>query len=120
MDAKYEDEVSGLKISKVVGDFLSKHVRNFSKRIFYNYYLRDMSIASLELPAGLALLSFGLVFGTVHWITSYNSGTATPIGTVMLSAMPVLVGIQFILAFFSYDISSVPRRPFHSLMNGKP
>lgn len=119
MDAKYADEVSGLKISKVVGDFLTKHIRNFSKRIFYNYYLRDMSIASLELPAGLALFCFGVLFGAAHWIASSHAGSATPTGTVMLSAMPVLVGIQLILAFLSYDISSIPRRPFHSLMNGK-
>ena len=34
MDAKYEDEVSNLKISKVVGEFLAKHLRNFVKRVF--------------------------------------------------------------------------------------
>ena len=32
MDAKYGDEVSNLKISHVVGEFLIKHVRNFSRR----------------------------------------------------------------------------------------
>jgi glycosyltransferase involved in cell wall biosynthesis len=50
MDAKYGDEISNLKISSVVGEFLAKHVRNFFKRIFYNYYLRDMSVASIEHP----------------------------------------------------------------------
>lgn len=36
MNAKYVDEVSNLKISKIIGEFLAKHVRNFSKRIFYS------------------------------------------------------------------------------------
>uniref|UniRef100_UPI00289C9531 glycosyltransferase family 2 protein n=1 Tax=Stutzerimonas kunmingensis TaxID=1211807 RepID=UPI00289C9531 len=36
MDAKYGDEVSNLKISKIVGEFLAKHLRNFVKRIFYS------------------------------------------------------------------------------------
>jgi dolichol-phosphate mannosyltransferase len=114
MDAKYGDEVSNLKISKIVGEFFAKHVRNFSKRIFYNYYLRDMSVASLELPAGLLMLLFGTIFGASHWISSAETGAATPAGTIMLSAIPIIVGIQFVLAFLAYDISSVPRRVLHN------
>ena len=113
MDAKYGDEVSNLKISKVVGEFFVKHVRNFGKRIFYNYYLRDMSLASIELPVGLLMLSAGLVFGVSHWVNSVYTDIPTPAGTVMLSALPIIVGIQFILAFLGHDIASVPRRPFH-------
>ncbi|WP_342779198.1 glycosyltransferase family 2 protein [Luteimonas granuli] len=46
MDAHYGDEVSNLKVSRVLGEFLAKHTRNFGKRIFYNYFLRDLSLAS--------------------------------------------------------------------------
>ncbi|UZK03137.1 glycosyltransferase family 2 protein [Venatoribacter cucullus] len=113
MDAKYGDEVSNLKISDIVGEFLRKHIRNFFKRIFYNYYLRDMSLASIELPVGVVLLMFSLVFGGYHWWNSVATGMATPAGTVMLAAMPALVGLQFIFAFLSYDIASVPKRPIH-------
>ncbi|WP_089397898.1 glycosyltransferase family 2 protein [Noviherbaspirillum humi] len=113
MDAKYGDEVSNLKISKVAGEFLVKHIRNFGKRIFYNYYLRDMSVASVELPIGLFLFVFGVVFGGYHWIKSAEAGIATPAGTVMLAALPILVGLQMILAFVGHDVMSVPRRPRH-------
>jgi dolichol-phosphate mannosyltransferase len=113
MDAQYGDEVSNLKISKIVGEFLFKHVRNFSKRIFYNYYLRDMSLASIELPMGLFLLISGCGFGAYHWVNSLQAGIVTPAGTVMLAALPILMGIQLILAFLGYDIANVPRRPFH-------
>lgn len=34
MEAKYGDEVSNLKVSKIIGEFFVKHVRNFCKRIF--------------------------------------------------------------------------------------
>jgi glycosyltransferase involved in cell wall biosynthesis len=115
MDAKYGDEVSNLKISKVVGEFFVKHVRNFSKRIFYNYYLRDMSLASIELPIGLILFLFGLFFGLTHWWYSVDLGVPSSAGTVMLSALPVIVGLQLILAFLGHDISSVPDRAFHML-----
>ncbi|MBI6708275.1 glycosyltransferase family 2 protein [Pseudomonas syringae] len=113
MDAKYEDEVSNLKISKIIGEFFVKHMRNMGKRIFYNYYLRDMSLASIELPLGLLMVLMGTVFGMTHWIQSLQSGIATSAGTVMLSALPIIVGTQFILAFIGSDIQSVPRRPLH-------
>ena len=113
MDASYGDEVSNLKISKIVTEFLLKHLRNFGKRLFYNYYLRDMSVASIELPAGLLLLGAGAGYGIWHWLLSARVGAATPAGTVMLSALPVLMGVQLILAFLAYDIAAVPRRALH-------
>ena len=112
MDAKYEDEESNLKISKIVGEFVAKHIRNFFKRILYNYYLRDLSIASLELPIGIFFFFFGLIYGGSNWLQSSETGLATPSGTVMLAALPLLMGTQLILAFFAYDIASVPKRPF--------
>jgi glycosyltransferase involved in cell wall biosynthesis len=114
MDAKYGDEISNLKISKIFLEFLGKHIRNFFKRIFYNYYLRDMSLASFELPIGVGLLTFGAVFGGYHWMLSSRTGITTPAGTVMVSALCLLIGLQLVLAFLSYDIESVPRRPLHS------
>lgn len=113
MDAKYGDEKSNLEISKILSEFLFKHIRNFFKRIFYNYYLRDMSIASIELPLGIILSTFGIIFGSYHWILSSRAHDSTAAGTVMLSAMPIIIGIHFILAFLAYDISSVPKRVLH-------
>lgn len=113
MDAKYGDEVSSLSISKIVGEFLVKHVRNFAKRIFYNYYLRDLSLASIEMPLGVLLLLFGIGFGGYHWWLSAQAGIPTAPGTVMLAALPALMGLQFLLAFLAYDIASVPKRPLH-------
>lgn len=120
MDAKYGDEVSNLKISNIVGEFLTKHVRNFLKRIFYNYYLRDMSLASLELPLGIMLVVFSVAYGGYFWVHSAQAGVATPAGTVMLSAMPALMGLQLILAFFSFDISNVPKQCLHKRRDRLP
>ena len=110
MNARYGDEISNLKISKVIGEFFIKNIKNFFKRIFYNYYLRDISIASLELPIGLFLLIFGSVFGVSNWISSARAGVATSAGTVMIVGMSLIMGLQLVLAFFAYDISTVPRR----------
>ena len=44
MDAVYGAEISNLKVSRVLADFGFKHFRNACKRIFYSYFLRDMSL----------------------------------------------------------------------------
>lgn len=113
MEAKYGGEVSNLKISKVLGEFFVKHVRNFFKRFFYNYCLRDMSLASIELPIGVAFFGSGLVYGCYYWINSAQTGVPTPTGTVMLSALFLISGTQLILGFIGYDVASVPARIFH-------
>jgi glycosyltransferase involved in cell wall biosynthesis len=120
MDARYGDEVSNLKVSKILGEFLFKHTRNFIKRIFYNYYLRDMSLASIELPLGVLLFTFGVSFGGWQWFNAVRADIATPAGTVMLAALPTLMGLQLVLAFLSYDIASVPRRHRHGLLKRNP
>jgi hypothetical protein len=113
VDAIYQDEKSNLRILSVLPEFLAKHARNVVKRWFYNYFLRDVSIASLELVAGTFLMLFGLVYGGYHWWHSYNANVPTATGTVVLSAVAVLGGLQLLLSFLNYDIASVPRQPIH-------
>lgn len=110
MSAVYASERSNLKIGRVVGEFFWKNGRNLLKRIFYNYFLRDMNPASVELLGGGALFLFGVVFGGVNWTEALVSGRQTPLGTIMLAALPVLVGVQLLLAFLAFDIANAPRR----------
>lgn len=120
MNAHYGDETSHLKISKVIGEFAIKHFRNGLKRILYSYFLRDMSIASIELVGGLALLTFGGLFGTYHWYQSSLDGNATPVGTIMLAIVSLITGIQFLLAFVSYDIANTPRATLNGVVRRRP
>ncbi|MBV1880931.1 MAG: glycosyltransferase family 2 protein [Pseudomonadales bacterium] len=109
MEALYGEEVSGLKISLILREFLTKHIRATLKRILYTYYLRDFSIASLHLPFGVIALTLGTSVGIEGWIKSISSGVPATSGTVILAAMPVILGVQFLLSFLSYDISSEPK-----------
>lgn len=113
MHARYADEQSNLKIKEILGEFLFKHMRNFFKRFFYSYFLRDLNIASFEFLSGLLLITFGFVYGLHHWIQSYRLNTVTTAGTVMLSALPIILGLQFVLNFISYDIYSQPDEPIY-------
>lgn len=116
MDARYGDEESGLKIKRIVGEFAAKHARNLFKRLAYNYFLRDLPLASLQLFVGLGLLAFGVIFGCWHWWISASTNVGATTGTVMIPTMSLLVGIQLVLAFLSYDIANVPRRVMHTLL----
>ena len=109
MSAKYADEKSNLKIKKIIGEFVYKHICIFFKRIFYNYYLRGMSVASIELPLGLILLTSGVAFGLYYWINTIKTQILTPTGSIMLVVLSVLLGVQFILAFLHYDTASMPK-----------
>ena len=113
MNAVYGTEKSNLRISNILLEYSHKHVRNFFKRLFYNYFLRDMTVASLELIVGAAMLTFGVVFGSINWFTAAAIHKPAPLGTIMLAALPVLLGIQFLLAFLGFDIANAPRRPIN-------
>ncbi|MGB6101435.1 MAG: hypothetical protein WBG44_11270 [Comamonas sp.] len=102
MDAVYAGERSNLRVSRVLPTFLGKHLTRMAKRYFYLYLLRDFNIGSLYSIAG------GLVFGGVHWARGMTTGEPTSSGTVMLAALPLIIGIQFLIAFLHYDVSNVP------------
>ncbi len=110
MHPNYGDEVSNLKVSKVLFEFSVRHFHNFFKRIFYCYYLRDISIASFEIPIGTGLLLFGTYVGIANWSIS-DQGHFASSGTVMLASLPVLLGIQFLLHALNFDISNQPKDP---------
>jgi len=104
MPSIYGSEVSNLKIRRVLIEFPFKHTRNFFKRILYTYFLRDFNLASLELLLGTCLMVFGAVLGIENWLNGVNDKQPTPPGTLILVAMSMLSGLQFLLAFFSFDM----------------
>ena len=114
MDAVYGEEKSNLSIVRTLFEFPIKHSRNFIKRIAYSYYLRDFTLASLELPVGLLLLISGSVAAIYNWIHSAQLNQATPTGTLILIALMLLSSIQLLLSFTSYDMQSSPKKPISS------
>ena len=109
--ARYGNEKSNLKISKVLGEFPKRYLANFGKRVIYQYYLREWSAASIELPLGLLLFTFGAVSGVVNWLQASEAGVPATAGQVMIAALPLIVGSQLLLAFVNFDISSRLRAP---------
>lgn len=115
MDAVYGDAPSSLRIHRVVALFALKHLRNFARRVLYSYYLRDFNLASIEAPLGLAALLFGMIFGGVHWWNAFRGAPYASAGTVMVAALPVIVGVQMLLSAVNYDVQNAPSTPLQKL-----
>lgn len=111
MKAVYADEKSNLRIGSILLRFPLKYLNRFIKRIFYNYFLRDFNIGSLELVMSLALFLFGFTFGFLKWSHSIVSGHPATAGTVILAGLPVILGFQALLAFLHFDLINVPEKP---------
>lgn len=111
MPARYENESSSLRIGRVLTSFPPKYLRSTFKRIFYSYFLRDFNAGTLQLMGATVVGGAGAAYGIAKWVLSTRTGIAATSGEVMLAALPVLVGVQFLLAAMQFDIQNVPREP---------
>ena len=118
MDSVYADEESNLKVTSALPEFLKKNLSRMFRRYGYSYWLRDFNIASIYSVLGSFLVGTGSVFGIAHWLQSTQSGQVTSSGTVMLAALPILIGVQFLIAFLQYDMSRIPSEPIAPQLPG--
>jgi hypothetical protein len=65
------------------------------------------------------MLLWGGIFGAYMWTELAARGLFASSGTVMLAAMPFLLGAQFLMGFIAYDIQQVPREPVHRLLRDR-
>jgi glycosyltransferase involved in cell wall biosynthesis len=110
MTAKYGEEKSNLKISRVVFTFPFLHLKNFLKRIVYNYYVREWSIGSIELPLGIGLAVWGVYFGLGSFGAAQSQGLGVTAGQAVATAIGIILGFQLLLSFVSHDIQAEPRK----------
>ncbi|GJL85503.1 MAG: hypothetical protein DHS20C02_12780 [Micavibrio sp.] len=114
--ATYGNEKSNLSVSRAIFSFACNHMQNFFKRIVYSYFVRDFHLASIEWVLGPSLLLFSVLFGTGQWISSVQSASEASAGTVMLAALPLIVGLQLTLSALHFDIQNQPKTPLHLLV----
>jgi dolichol-phosphate mannosyltransferase len=109
--ARYADERSNMNVAEIILPFAAKHLRNALRRLLGQYFVRDLNIASIETLVGFPLLLFGISYG-LGWLHRDHVGPA-PAGVVMLAALPVIIGVQFLLQAVNYDVQSAPAEPIH-------
>ncbi len=117
-EARYADERSNLRIGPALLTFPFLHLRNYMKRLFYSYFLRDFNLASISLMVGVLLMGFGITFGVAKWIRGSQLDVLSPPATVMLAALPIVLGWQALLSFLNFDVANVPHCPLHPTIGG--
>ncbi len=116
MPAIYGLETSNLPIGSVLLEFPVKHIRNLFKRFAYNYLVRDFSVGTIQILAGLVFTVFGVTFGSISWIRNAAAERDTPVGTVIVATLPIILGFQLLLAALSFDIANIPSRPIQKIL----
>ena len=111
LPACYEQETSSLSISKTLLQFPPLLWRGLARRIWLQYYVMDFSLGSLYLVLGTLMVLWGLIWGLAKWAESTMSGIPATTGTVMLAAIPFILGAQLLLQAIAYDMQNVPRIP---------
>jgi glycosyltransferase involved in cell wall biosynthesis len=106
--ARYGNETSHLVVRRVFGDFLRFVLGATVRRLWRRYFVYDFTPVSLFLVGGLALVAFGTTFGLFHWVRSFLSGVPATAGTVILAALPFLLGSNLLLQALVLDIQSKP------------
>jgi dolichol-phosphate mannosyltransferase len=112
MPARYADEISNIRISQIVGPFALQHARNFAQRVVGQYFVRDFNAATLEFVFGVMSTLFGVAYA-LSYFANRVPGQAASAGVVMLAALPVILGVQFLLQAMNFDVLNVPGRPIH-------
>jgi dolichol-phosphate mannosyltransferase len=110
MVAIYGTEKSQARARQIAAEFPRMLLKRTIQRIVIRYFINDFNIASLQLLIGLPLFGLGVLFGVYCWILSMGGTPNTP-GTVMLSALPIILGFQLLLSAAGYDVANIPRNP---------
>tara|TARA_B110000259_G_C13998263_1_gene395311 strand:+ start:720 stop:1667 length:948 start_codon:yes stop_codon:yes gene_type:complete len=106
----YRNEKSNLSIIKVTLTFPFKIFKRLIKRLFLKYYIYDFNMASVYLLIAIPSITFGFFFGAYHWRIGVVENIENNPGTIMLAALPIILGLQFILQAISIDMNNTPKR----------
>ena len=105
--AVYGEEVSGMRLFRVVPELSRLLFVGFWRRIFLKYVLMSFSPIALLLFTGLFLCLVGIGVGI--WALVVTSSAAAPTaGTVLLAVGPLLVGINMLVHALTLDIQQTP------------
>jgi glycosyltransferase involved in cell wall biosynthesis len=115
--AVYADEVSSIRLRKVVPELLNLLTRGFWRRIWYRYVLWSFSPIALLLALGLTLFGVGICIAIWVCFQIIGSVVATA-ATVMLAALPLMIGSQMLISALQLDILASPSQPTFAPFQG--
>lgn len=105
--AVYGEESSGIKLRCVIPAISRLLVVGFFRRLVLKYVVRSFSPVALFFFTGLALIAWSVAFGL--WVLVQTLGPdAASTGTVILSVVPFVVGMQLLISAIVLDIQETP------------
>jgi glycosyltransferase involved in cell wall biosynthesis len=113
--AKYCGEPSSMNLMRVFLSFPWRLALGFLRRLYYRYFFYDISATSVFLLCGLALMGFGAGFGAYRWYEGVVEGRVQTAGTVILAAVPLILGFQFLLQAIVLDVQDRPTTPISNM-----
>lgn len=111
MPARYAGEKSSLSIGRVMRQFPLKLFASMMRRLLMKNFVDDFNLESIHLAAGVPLFVSGIAYGLWKWIWFAHHGLPAPTGTVVLPALAIMLGVQFLVSAATLDLQAVPREP---------
>ena len=109
LPARYGDEKSTLSVPRALFTFPPRLIAGMIRRVFWRYLFYDVSPIAIFAALSAIFMGFGVGYGTYQWTRHFLSGLSTPIGTVMLAAVPFILGFELLLQAIVLDIQNTPR-----------
>ena len=104
----YKNEKSSINIFLVILKFPFLYIRNFFRRFFYEYCMRNPNMKFISFLFGVISLLFGTIFSLNVWRTNINDIPSSS-GTVAISLITLLI-VNFISYFFVSDMNNYPKK----------
>jgi glycosyltransferase involved in cell wall biosynthesis len=109
MPAQYGREKSDVKLYSIIKMFPILFIKRLFYRVYHKYVLIDFSPIALFLIVGLILFLWGVIFGSYLWIKALITEMETPLGTLMLVVVPLILGFQLLLQAIVLDIQETQK-----------
>lgn len=117
--AVYGEEVSSIKLRRVIPELLNRLTVGFWTRIWYRYVLWSFSPIALLLFLGLILFAFGVAV-SIWLVFQIAASVIATAATVMLAALPLMIGTQMLISALQLDIQATPSTPTYPPFEQNP
>lgn len=105
--AVYGDEVSGMRMRRVIPQISSLLFSGFWRRVWFKYVLWSFSPIALLLFAGMGLITFGGAFGIFVAVNTIGPNTASA-ASALMAVGPLMTGIYLLVQALILDIQESP------------
>ncbi|HWM24526.1 MAG TPA: glycosyltransferase family 2 protein [Chthoniobacterales bacterium] len=117
--ARYAGERSSLSITRALFGFPPRLLWGLMNRFLWRYCFYDVNATTFCLIIGGLMTIGGVSFGAYRWVEGSLTGQFQSAGTVALSLLPTIIGMQLLLQALVLDVVDMPRLPLSRLLGAR-